>query len=330
MVAKTEKLINKYEREIKKLLSIKVDGEVAYFHHLKSLEKNLKNINHLISYTRALDRIINQNIEIKDYVIQLEFLFKRLLIFYLRKDPMTKAYFTQWIQRFGAQYFRKQIIYKLLLDYMDESTVYLRESILLALYQQPDVKFIVRAFKKISDNQLFHHPKLIADGLATYPHDQDLSKVLWQNIDSFSESICLGVINYISQTSDAFKIEFYEKLKSGKISMEQRLSYMRYFRKHPDLDNIDYFIKCLSARHDVDTSVRVVAAQVLGSYNHPDALDVLTYATKDPNWYVRENASKALLNQTEDHTYIDSIIYGEDVYAKEMMVYLLNKQVKAL
>lgn len=298
--------------------------EEQYFdrQHIEVLKNQLVNLNKLISFEKALAHF-EENEQLPIYLSQLEPVIKSLVIEYQQKDQMEQAYLAKFIATYAAKgKWHHPFIYKTLVAYLENATIYLRENILLATYQQPDSKWIISVFRYLTDNQLFHHPKLIQDGLLNYPYDYDsLIDELWEKRDTFHQPIVLGLIGYITYKSDRYKEVFYQLLQENQLDLEEKIRLIRYFRRH-------YYEKAesllLDLANDKQDEIRIVAVNALSKYHSERVISTLKRALTDSNFYVRRNASQSLLEMGVSESELLDVLHGHDRYAKEMLRYHLQ------
>jgi|GEM_PF-1066195 len=292
--------------------------------HCLLLSKRLKNINQLIAFEKALNQLESKSDENTDYLMQIESTIIELTNYYQQLDQMKQAYLAYFIAKYGRGQWQSPSIYRILVSYLDNPTIYLRENVLLATYQQPEPKWIIKVLHYLTENELFHHSKLIQDGLLTYPFDcEELIDRLWEERQTFHPSIFLGLIGYITFKSDRYKETFYQMLQQEKVDLEVKASLMRYFKKH-HLPKVEPLLIALAS--DEQDPIRIVAAYVLRDYPSKNVIATLKESLTDSNWHVRRNASQSLLAMNISEIDISDVLNGEDRYAKEMFRYHLQAE----
>lgn len=309
---------------ISKEMTLLEKNDYIELKHIGILKKQLKKINKLIAFEKALEQVKNDE-QFPTYLNQLERVIKSITIHYKSRNQMEQAYLARFIAEYAAVgKWHHPTIYKTLVSYLENATIYLRESVLLATYQQPDSKWIINVFNYLSENNLFHHPKLIQDGLMKYPYDSDiLIDDLWEKHDTFEESILLGLLGYITFKSDWFKETFYKMLKDERLNLEVKIRLIRYFKRHhyPKVEPL-----LIDFLKDEQDEIRIVTAHTLGDYHSEHVINSLKEALKDFNFYVRRNAIQSLLDLGASEQDLYDILNGQDRYAKEMLLYQLNKK----
>ncbi|MDJ0332942.1 HEAT repeat domain-containing protein [Planococcus sp. S3-L1] len=290
--------------------------------HIDRLSKQLKKTNHLIYFEKALTQLDTQAYENDIYLHQIEPIIIELTAYHQDSNQMNQAYLAYFIAKCSKGQWNAPIIYSRLLSYLDEPTIYLRENVLLAMCQQPNSKWIVEIFLYLTRQNLYHQPKLVQDGLVTYPFDsEELINILWERHQEFQESIVLGLIGFITIKSPNHQELFYKKLIEKETRLEVKLQIMRYFKKHPSPKVEQELISLISDKQD---AIRIVAASGLGSYSSEVVVSSLKNALTDSNWHVRKNASLSLLAIIPTQEDILEVLNGSDRYAKEMLSYHLD------
>lgn len=319
-----QKSMEEYARLIMKSNQLCLVGGTIEAAELESLYRKLKPTRQLIAYERALSQFQKENKDMTAYLLQVEPVMKDLVFYYRRKNEMEQAYLAWFIATHAKDCWQNPIIYQTLISFMDHSTIYLRENILQATYRQPDVKWIVKAYEKLTIQNQFHHPKLIQDGLLQFPYDAEtLIRELWDQRMVFHPSIVQGVIGYITYKSDSYKEAFYHLLTSESLDLEMQTRLMRYFKNHhyPKVENL-----LQTMVTDEQATIRIVAVQVLSSYPSENVKKTLKRALTDANWYVRYNASQSLLKMELSEMDVLDIVNGPDTFAKEMLHYHLSEE----
>lgn len=291
--------------------------------HRAYLIDKLKHINYLTAYHDALLSYQDHE-DIKDYKGAIEPVIKQLVRYYERRDDMEKAYISYFIANHASGVWRDVVIYRTLFHYLDKPNVYLRENVLKAMYQQNDSAWIIKAYDSLSKQKISHHQKLIQDGLMRYPYDKQLLiEQLYNNRYHFSESILLGVIGFITYESAEYQQIFYDWLHEKKVPLEVELKLYRYFKKYP-FEQVKPTL--FEALQSPKVEKRIVAADVLGEYCCDDVIQALKTALTDKNWFVRRNASRALLKTDVTIDDLMDVLTGQDRYARAMLKYYLEME----
>lgn len=306
-----QKIIEKYVHLISEKGQICRDGGYTGRAHSEKLYIQLKPMHQLIAFERALSQLKKEHTDVTAYLIQIEPAIMNLTKYYQRRNQMEQAYLAWFIATHAKDRWQDPIIYQTLLSFLDNSTIYLRENVLKAMYQQPNVKWIIHAYRILTNNHQFHHPKLIQDGLLQFPYDSEvLAEQLWDKRSTLHPAIVQGIIGFITYQSDRYKEVFYGVLTREQPDLEIKTRLIRYFRNH-------YYPKAeallQSMATDKQETIRIVVAQVLSAYPSDSVIETLKDALKDANWHVRHNASQALLQMD-----VPDGVNEQDSHAKEM------------
>ncbi|WP_240377925.1 HEAT repeat domain-containing protein [Bacillus piscicola] len=289
--------------------------------HRNLLCKRLKQINQLIAFEKALNQLDREDGTHAVYVKQLEPVIQELVIHYQSHDEIKRAFLANFIASYAKDKWYDPFIYQTLFSYMDDAAIYLRQNVLLAMYQQPDPKLIIKVFHYLTENNLFHHAKLIQDGLLKYPYDcEELFDALWEERETFHLSIVLGLIGFITYRSDRYKETFYHLLQEEQVDLEVQTRVMRYFKRHHD-SRVEPLLVALAS--DRKSPLRIVAVSVLGEYPSEKVMATLKKALKDDNWYVRRNAGQSLAAMNGSAFDQVEVVTGYNRYTKEVPRYEL-------
>lgn len=296
------------------------------------LERELVKFNSLIAFDDALD-VLNEEFtkeQMQSFYECLYMVFQSVVYSYKNKDSMERAYVAYLISKYrpcrGEVY---RPIMEYLISYFDNSTVYCRENVLNALYSLGNMQAVESAFQIINDRKLFHHQKLLSDGLMQYTGDkEELAIRLWGHFGEWDSNLIISVIQFINNVSDKFSPEFLEVIKDKGVDLDIRLAALRYFRKHYYEPACEVIVNILEGgyvsddKEEANVTLSIVAASVLENYRNDKTTEVLTQALSSQNWYVRYNAAASLMAAALSEEAEESIINGEDRYAAEILRYM--------
>ena len=322
-------MIQKYTTQFGVMLSkefehLKQDKPVSKA-HIKMLQKKLLSLNSLIAYVDALKEY-NTNPYLQSYLYQTSSAQQYLALKYIRKNDMHKSFFAYSISLYPPN-FRNEYrpLLEILVGYLDHSSIYCRENVLKALYSIGNIYAVEMAFQFMNDHNLYHHPKLLADGLATFNGDkQALGSTLWNHIKDWDENLMLAIIYFISTSSSSFKEVFFPYVTSSHTHPEIRLEILRYYRRHTYEPIKEYLFQLLES--DENVNLKIVASSVLSQYPGKDTIDHLKRALCHQNWYVRYNAAQSLSTLKTPKKELLDILHGTDQYAKEMLQYMFEHE----
>lgn len=307
-------------------------NEFVSAEHLNEIAKRLDTTSKLMAYYRALNHSREKwnKYVVEKYLENCALAFQKLAVHYGKKDSMDRAAFAYFISE-NVPYHDKGYhpIMHILLQYLDDSSVYCRENLIKAYCAFGNIQGMMNLLNLIEERNLFHHRKLIADGLAEFSGDkEELTIELWKKHKEYSENMLLSIIGYISAVSDNYGPVFMQELTEMENTPEVRLAMIRYFRNHPYEPIRDYLIQLLSDGHDENADI--IAAFALGSYPCDETRAALQKAISHSNWYVRQNAANSLVGMAEDDNQLREILTGEDRYASEMLRYVLAQRGKEI
>ncbi len=294
--------------------------------HKKRLEKRLTNTQQLISYAHALDILRGKGIDTKDYLMKNYVSIQSLSYKYKKKEVYDRAFFGFFISNNapcdGSDY---NSLMEVLLSYLGDSTIYCRENVLKALYAMGNSQAIENAFQIMNDSKCFHHHKLLSDGLITFTGDREqLAETMWSHVNEWDENIVISLIKFISVVSDKFNERLFFMLNSQNIGIEVHIAIIRYYRNHIYQPMKPILLGYLMNESNIDENIKIVATSILDKYPGEDTIVALKYALKSPSWYVRYNAAHSLMNLKVDINKLQDIMEGDDRYAKEMIMYVMD------
>lgn len=287
----------------------------------KRFKSEGRHINKLYCYDEALLQFVRDEEWAEIFFSKMSDSYVSLAHYYQKNYIQERVYFVQHISQYGHFFTDKQLFEQLII-YMNRRNVVERESVLQALYAYGDIGLVKKAYHLIASKNKFHHSKLIADGLvyADIPNDE-WADSLWQDFDTYPESIQIGIVKYIQSISGSYTEIFYDYLEKGEGTLDVRLNMIRYFRKYPYQPAYTRLLALLDGTLVASDEYRVVAAFTLAAYPNNETVAVLKQALHDSEWYVRVNASKSLLALKVPMQQLVEILEGDDRYAREMITY---------
>lgn len=321
-----EKKAEKWEKMIREQIVSLTRGEHISEEHQRQMKREFVRTDSLVSYGNALDRIsVKEPAMVDEYIFACQETIQFLASRYRKKDSMDQAYFAYLISRhYPCCYNEYNPLMELLISFLHGSSVYCKENVLKALYALGNCEAVETALQLFNDQQWFHHPKLLSDGLLTYKGDkEELADRLWSHYRQWNQEIMLSVIRFITGFTESYREVFFSLLIEEDTELEIKLSVFRYYRKYPYEPVRPLLIKELLDENS-DDSPKIVAASVLSSFPGEETTAALKQALHHPNWYVRYNAAASLAQLKTQPWELQDIFTGEDQYAKEILEYMLE------
>lgn len=295
--------------------------------HQRQMKKELTRTENIACYGNALDHLEKEDQDLlRSYLYSCQETFQILGARYRKKDSMDRAYFAYLISRHrpceGSEF---RPIMELLISFLPNSTVYCKENVLKALYALGNSQAVEKALGVFQIQNWFHHQKLLADGLLTFRGDKtELAARLWRHHREWREDLVLAVVQFITGFSGDYRGIFLDLLQNKDTGLELRLAVFRYFRRFPYEPVYRLLIEELRGESGED-SRRIVAASVLARYPGSETVRALKEALCHPNWYVRYNAASSLVELKAGPEEFQDVFEGDDLYAKEILSYMLEE-----
>nr|WP_297935006.1 HEAT repeat domain-containing protein [uncultured Blautia sp.] len=315
-----ERLLPVWERVLK-------EGSVPA-EHRKLVERKLRNVDQMIAYHETVKSHLTEP-GVQQYLDLSHDVFQNLVLYYSGRPPMEKAYFAHVISVYhpdrGREHDRLE---EILLSYMSDTTVYCRENVLQALYAMGNIAAIEHALSLLSDMEIYHHPRLLSDGMMKFSGDKKvLVRKLWAQRHRFSEPIQVAVVQFAAMISDEFSREFLKELEDERALMEVRFSLIRYFGRYPFEDALPFLLKCVREKKGDGVGFAVAACAVLAKYPGKETMEVLLDALHSRDWYVRRNAASSLIKLGISKQEEERLKNSGDQYAVEMLDYMKGELV---
>ena len=252
--------------------------------------------------------------------------FPGLASHYRRRPSMERAFFAYVISRYPPRDGGGQLP-ALLLEYMEDSTVYCRENVLQALYALGSAAGIQQALRMLNERGWYHHSHMLADGLAGFRGDKAaLAASLWEECREWDENLQVAVVQFASNVTDGMGEPFREALADQRTTIELRFALIRYFARHPDEQVRPLLLEMV--RQELDSGeTAIVACSALARYPGQDTEEVLEKALMSRNWFVRHNAAQSLLALGDEASAYAAAERVNDRYARQMLDYVTGKNV---
>lgn len=293
--------------------------------HLQLMERRLRRVEWLMAYHEAVLKMLESAAPyIQQYLDAGLTIFQALALEYGKAPAMERAFFAHVISVYHPARDRGcGQLPQLLMDYFDGSTVFCRENLLRAFYAMGQPVPIEQAFARISDQGWYHHPRLLSDGLASFPGDKEaLAWRLWRRCGGWSEPFQVAVVQFATGVSDAFSGEFLAALRNTSL-LETRFALVRYFQRRRYPAALPALLELLE--QDDGSGLAIAAASALVNYPGWETRRGLLAAMHSCNWYVRRNAALSLVKLGITTLEIERLEASGDRYAIEMLQYALGE-----
>lgn len=324
-----DKKLDKYSKIFTNKIKEQIELQSISELHKNYLSVKLKRINNLIAFDKTISNMYEeQPDDTYNYIIAVSSVFVDLTPEYLKKNEIQSAYFTYIIKKYRL--FRGQenkIVFDSMLELVGSSSLYCRENALLALYSMGNAKTVEEALCILDECGYYHNPKLITDGLLGFSGDKDeLSDLLWQRLNSFSQNLRIAVLDYFRFSSDKHCERMLELLKSTNLSDETAYRCIRYFGKYRYEPAYPFLIEFAQNDDEIKWEYSAISASALENYPSEKTIEVLTSLLFSKNWYVRYNASQSLEKLGADYVDLIDVFESDDRYAADMMRYRFDKK----
>ncbi|MBC8569564.1 hypothetical protein [Zongyangia hominis] len=281
-----------------------------------------------IHFLRAFHSVITEKREeepalVERYLLKSRPMFSDLVASYRKEEDIKQAYFAFVMADFSVcRWVHEDPIIDFMMELIVDKSAYCRENALKALYRFGDADNVLLALRLIDENNVFHHEKLITDGLLSFAGDrQELAALLWKHFHEFHLELQIPFLNYIRAVSSDFREPFYEMLANERTDKELKIALIRYFWRHPYPPVAEVLAGFLEREDSRDWEIAAIAATAIRAYPGEQTILVLRKALLSANWYVRYNAADSLKSLDADFNMLASVFNGQDRYAREMLLF---------
>ncbi len=293
--------------------------------HKQSIRKKMKRLSGLESFDLTMERFEeNDPDKSQRYLVGIVSVFEYLSRYFSTKSDLHKAYFAYIVRRWYRAYPASKNMIIVLLRFVNEGSLYVRQNALEALAKVGTPQALVEAMVSLEKFSDFHHPKLITEvTMAFRGSDEELATELDRRFTEFRPDMQAAIVNFMRMKNQGDPALFLKLLQDERENSEVRLACIRYFMRHKD-SRVATILQTMALSEDAGLwEFSAVSATVLGSYIDDETIAVLIKCLSSPIWYVRLNASKSLYDAglKLDGPYLKPVMDGSDRYAKEMLRY---------
>lgn len=292
------------------------------------IERKLRRIGELTAFHAAVEPKLSEE-GMQAYLTACHESFRMLAVHYRHRPAMERAFFAYVVAKYRFPGMDSGRLAVLLLEFLEDSTVYCRENVLQALYALGNAGAVEQVFRMLDEREWYHHSKLLSDGLTTFAGDRAaLAARLWDSGRDWNENLKVAIVQFAANVTDQMAEPFAEALAVADVPEDLCFALIRYFGKFPTEGVKPVLLKL--AREGIHQGGPAIAAcQALAHYPGRDTEETLREALSGRNWYVRRGAAQALLALEGVEAIRAAAEQSEDRYAKEMLDYVGGMTVEA-
>ena len=216
---------------------------------------------------------------------------------------------------------------QLMLSYLTDHSVFCRENALKALYSFGSADAVAEAFCVLSVAHIYHNVKLLSDGLIGFTGDPEaLQALLFGHFSELDEPYQLAVVNYLRHTGNAkYDHPMLEIFRDKATGTDLKCTILRLIAMQDNGEIRSEICKILRDDNNDEWEVTAVAANAAAGLSGKAIEDALLVSLTSRFWYVRMNSAKSLAKRNIDHEKILAIMNGDDRFAREELVYELER-----
>lgn len=320
---KVAKIQDKIREDIKKQILKVIKNNNLSKDEILYVEKILKKSKSRQAFNKIISELSN-NLELKDGISN--FMANYLKIIeneiekYAKKDSIRKCYF---IFNLGEYKIDSCKIQNFLMECLNDKSIYVRYNALNAIANIGKRDNFIEALIYMSKNRIYINDKVFIEIIDKFKNSYEMNRDLVRVLNELNTKMQCLIINSFSKN----KIDFLNKTLLMKLkdesNREVRISIIKYFEKNYYIEAHDKLIELLSSKWWEE---RAMAAKSLSKYYSFEVENSLKKSLKDKNWYVRLNSASSILDNNCNEKIIREVLDSEDIYAKEILLYVLQKK----
>lgn len=328
-----DKTLTRRTNRLTRVLTDRIDragqGEEPDGRYLKRLGRKLSNVDWLMAYQRASEPLMREDDPAsREYLRQTQPVLLKLAVKYAKREDVEAAYFAWFLSKCGLkQDMTVTAIREIMVSLTARKSLYCRVNAMQALYAFGAPEEIVQALELQERLGRPIHDKILTDGLLTFHGDHErLISLFWERFERLEDITKLPILNYIRFRSGSYGREMLAILTDPARDKELRLAAMRYCGKYVLPEARESLMSFAATADPEDWEYAAVAVTCLADYPGDDVTEVLLGGLRSSNWYVRFNSAAALQARGVDYGDIPDVMEGGDRYAREMIMYRLDKR----
>ena len=320
---KVAKIQDKIREDIKKTILKVIKNNNLSKDEILYVEKILKKSKSRQAFNKIISELSN-NLELKDGISN--FMANYLKIIeneiekYSKKDSIRKCYFISNLGEYKIDSFKIQ---NFLMECLNDKSIYVRYNALNAIANIGKRDNFIEALIYMSKNRIYINDKVFIEIIDKFKNSYEMNRDLVRVLNELNTKMQCLIINSFSKN----KIDFLNKTLLMKLkdesNREVRISIIKYFEKNHCDEAYDKLIELLSSKWWEE---RAMAAKSLSKYYSFEVENSLKKSLKDKNWYVRLNSASSILDNNCNEKIIREVLDSEDIYAKEILLYVLQKK----
>lgn len=209
----------------------------------------------------------------------------------------------------------------------DRRSIYCRENALTALYRGGSQDAVIRALKRMSQEDIHHSQKLLTDGLLSFCGDRmALCGRLWAEFSALSPALRLVTVDLMRFLNADYREALFPLLDDAGTDDELCYAVLRYYGRCTYPPARARMLRFLAQPRRGLWEYAAVSASALRFYRGEDVTPALLAALSDHNWYVRYNAAESLVFMGLGETSCAAVLEGPDPYAADILRYMLDRR----
>lgn len=252
-------------------------------------------------------------------IIDYQTLYKNRIV----HDKYRKSYILYLLAEY---YMDSEEVIQLAMSSLEDKSQFVRNNALRVLRNTGNTEVFLAAYHIISKGKLYFNNKVIVDFIDSFQGDiLELNRMLASSIGEFSPQIQKVIIEHFANRKiSEYSSEILHLIKKSN-DKEVVISGIKFFGMIRYQDAFEFIVEQFDS---TNYEVRAVCARAIALYNCEKTIKLLEKNITDSNWFVRYNCAFSAIslekgNEFTQNSLVGKIIQGDDVYAKEMIIYTL-------
>lgn len=318
---------SRFQQKVKQQVLRVEQGEELSQKELKQLARRCMRVWNFAALDEQLDALRPEHGEaVAAYSRQMRYVYIYLAMNLHRKDNIQQAHYAYMVKKYDVVVDQPlSNILDFMLEMVQSPNIYCRENALRVLYAAGDVEVLYKALRLVDGMNVFHHEKMLTDGLLSFRGDKkELIHRLLSTRRKFSLKMQLIILNFVRFSGAGYEDAFLEVLRDEKEDDELRFSAIRYLGRFPHPAARPILLEMARNPQKRRWEYAAIAASALAAYPGDDTIETLKECLHNYSWYIRSNAAVSLERFNLTYMELADVLDSNDRYAREILLYRME------
>ena len=245
------------------------------------------------------------------------------------KNKIIHAYFAYMLQNVDLSEEKGDGYGPLMLELLNDNSIYTRENALKAIYSFKNAKLVADSLIKLTNLDIPHNDKLLADGMLTFDGDvKQLADLLMLKYEDLLECYRNALINFLNYKSiNDYDDLLIEDAQRENVSVDTICCIIRKINKSKSEKNLEFLMNLIKRfkEGNIWEPVAIAVAGLANYGEYPEVKELLKKEVISRNWYIRKNAANSLATIGLSDDDLEEIYSQNDRFANDAIKYAMGR-----